>query len=501
MFLTLQFPMADARPFAPAMAGRCSLPDWPPKYEDLHPQFVHFFGPAKRRWRGADAAYTDEIAYCKAKRALRFSGLGAKKYSQAGPRLLPSCEFRRLLSDGRAVVRVEIGIGLARESLLGAGDTTPLTLNQLLECIRVTLSLPSQVPSASGNGSPRALVYQGSPLARLFAHASSMRLPAADAATKPELVEAGLPMLLVELDPSEVEGWHDKFTTIDPQRVLGADVAYFWCKVGPSEIPVWLVSQGKATDSNFRSLRLCLLRLHAELQALDLTLRQYQRGRLSYQRDTDGAGAFDNYLNESTRLIQSVSWEGVDQSAIREALDAATAIQSADVRKHLVQQLNGVRRQVRQKLDDFDRNRGALSAVQIVKVEPGGVYMVNEGQSFVNSTIFGSAINKLEAQTIEGSFNSFVGSNPDDDRRQKVANLHDEVKKLIERLPAGSQERKDAVADLELLTQQMAEKEPNKRALKATGEGLIEAAKKVAEFIEPVSKAVLAVLAIVGVVL
>src|SRR4029077_11128548 len=183
----------------------------------------------------------------------------------------------------------------------------------------------------------------------------------------------------------------------------------------------------------------------AELQALDLTLRQYRRGRLSYQRKTDGAEAFDQYLNESTRLIQSVSWDGVDQSAIREALDAATAIQDADVRRNLVQQLNGVRRQVRQKLDDFDRNRSALSAMQIVTVQQGGVFMVNEGQSFVNSTIFGSAINKLEAQTIEGSFNSFVNSNPTDDRRQKVADLHDEVRKLIERLPEGSPGRKDAV--------------------------------------------------------
>jgi len=108
--ITFQFPIADARPFVPQLNLRLPVPDWPEPDTSIDPQFVHYFGKACERVGEPDEAWPDEIKYCRARRGLRFNSLETCHSGFPGRRFRPQCAFRRLFSDGQAVVRIEIGI-------------------------------------------------------------------------------------------------------------------------------------------------------------------------------------------------------------------------------------------------------------------------------------------------------------------------------------------------------------------------------------------------------
>src|SRR4030095_1338232 len=78
VLLVLQFPVSDARAFRSDREVRLDVPSWSKPRTDLRPEFVHFFGRAVERRRGADNAWTDEMFFCLAKRALRFNDLATR---------------------------------------------------------------------------------------------------------------------------------------------------------------------------------------------------------------------------------------------------------------------------------------------------------------------------------------------------------------------------------------------------------------------------------------
>src|SRR5262245_53472419 len=108
MFITYQIPIFDGRRFVGGSADCLVGPSW----EDAEPgrHFVRHFGPVVRRRLGGHELWKDEMFYCSAHNALRFEN------SPDNKRIV----FRRLLSNGSTIVRVQVGVRYLRRWLMSS---------------------------------------------------------------------------------------------------------------------------------------------------------------------------------------------------------------------------------------------------------------------------------------------------------------------------------------------------------------------------------------------
>jgi hypothetical protein len=491
MWLIVQLPIADARPFFPGAAGDLRLPQWPPDTPFNSPQpptFVRCFGPATQRRQGADLAFVDEGSYFRANRAVRLKSLGARVFGLP-EHLRTACVFRRLLlSERRAVVRVEMGVHLP----LSAARLS-LDFPRLIKIAESALRLPSTVRGPKRKPVLSPLWKQGGRLAELYASVTTDNKASSAAA----LVEAGLPLLVVqykdgELTPDCLEGTY--LTRIDPVRVRGAALAMGWLELpGGPIVPLWLLGPGTAQSDELRSLRLCILRLHAEQVVLDRILRNFDR--LAFIPGTQEGDRLEAYLNEATRLINRGEWDAYDQSAIREAFDAAEAGDARGNRAELSQRYLGARRQIHLKIDDYERRRAARREITVIQTTvTGGVAIVDSA---------GVDIGDINIKDIYANFEKKAsGEDPGkmDDLKKAMAVLCQQVDSLVARMPEGSAAREQVLGNLESLADQATKKKPLPDVVKVTGKGLVEAAKTVAEMAEPIAKAVMAVVTLFGII-
>jgi len=248
-------------------------------------------------------------------------------------------------------------------------------MQTVLEYAATALRLSTVVPQVGLPSITNALLFQGHALARLYARAtlevrSPQRQKVADG-----LVEAGDPLMLIEVNDNEVsiEQHPSGFISVNPGAVFGARLYFGRIKVNTSIIATWLLFANSASRSQIRSLRLCLMRLHAEQVALDLVLKQIQRGRLLNPTTEAEVGKLDHYFNRSTRLINREMWGQVSQSAILEAFDAAQMVIPPANRKNLVDRYDGARRQVWEKVDLYQIRRATarVVSVNVINLEPG----------------------------------------------------------------------------------------------------------------------------------
>lgn len=101
---------------------------------------------------------------------------------------------------------------------------------------------------------------------------------------------------------------------------------------------------------------------------------------------------------------------------------------------------------------------------------------------------------------LENSFNNLAQRQPDESVRGAVAELHKQVADLVGRLKDSSPDDAADVAEtLTQLTDEAAKPEPNKSTLRRLGQGIVTAAKAVADVAVPVAGAVTAVLKVFGI--
>lgn len=487
MLAVVQFPIADARGFLNEPLGRLEIPDWPAPRTHVNPQFVRRFGPAVERQGRADRAWVDEHSFCRASRAIRFVGMPASM----GPRsagFAPKCAFRRLFVDGSGVVaRVEVGIAHDRRRGRPRIDEP-----SCLAIVSDLLRLRTRVPQEEARDRP--LLLQGQHLARLYRRATTKNGVPANP-NDARIVEDGRPLVVVELEPGELEGPLEETRGVDPARVGGADLAFARLRLDWGPIGVWLLRPGTASRGSLRGLRLCLLRLHAERECLGMVINEVRRGIVTF--DTPGAARdrLDRFLNDATKLILKEKWSDHSQSAIREAFDAATDLAEPDEAADLSQRLEGARRQVAAKVQEYARYLSAPRSYEVVEVE--GDYVKNE-VNISRSTVTNS--NVIAAARMGNVLNSFRQTDASDELKQAITDLHAEAAKLIERV--NDEKTVTAIEKrVELLTDQARESEPLEDIVRAAGNGLIQAGQLVSDMAEPIAGAVKRVLSLLKIAL
>lgn len=512
MLLVVQFPIADGRLFAQSGASRLTHPAWP-LTPGVNNEFVRSFGPAARRRGGGDAAWADEGTFCSAGKAIRFPGLQTYRVAAADRQLHPLCAFRRVFSDGKTVVRIEVGLALSHDPRLA--PSIPDTLG----AVRSALELPTAVkpvtppPAVKPVTEPpklRPLIKQGPELAALYGRATTQHGNGSGGSVGNDMVEAGNPVALIETNGFDSAALPHSVHVLDAKRMSGANVAFTWLQTEWGEVPTWILHLGSAEPAQLRSLRLCLLRLHAEQEALDRILKQWDRGLIVFNPGTPLGDQLEEYINRATRAINRAVWSGVDQSAILEAFDAALNV-LPDQGRSLLDRYQGARLQVLRKAEEFRKRRDRPRVREVYNVEKGGI-IVNadgSGQTFVNSPVAGDAVN-IANSTITDSFKRFAAAHPaNDDLKAQIALLHDQVGKLTAALASQAPEQSQMVVDnLQTFTEEAAKEKPRAGTLLSTGQAIIEGAKKaagvvsdVATAVGPITAAVTTVLKLFGIAL
>jgi TIR domain len=403
MLFQLQFPICDGRAFQPG-ATRLSDPSWPLPIPGT--QFVRYFGPVQRRRRGGQEGYPDEVFYCAAARALRFDRLECRSFNRTRT-LKPSAAFRRLMCDGGAVCRLEVGVTTDSRS----ADTGPL---DVVAAVNDLLDLPVHVARYRDVPRDVRLWAAAKPLAELYAGATT---PNKTPTPKDHgLVVPGELAVICEYDEDSLGPLPGYARSIDPAHVGGVGLAWLSLEYHGRAIGVWLLNAKGVDAATARRLRLGLMRVHAECQVLKRVLGFILKGSIQYTRGSAQGAALETYLNTATRLLSEQQRNGFAQPPIREAVAAYTTLASAEERDLLMARLTEVKRQVRVKLD------AVLASTQLTppdRVRPVNVFV---SYSHLDAPYLGkdSLIGYLSGLTTEGftfwTDRDLVTGDPWDDR-------------------------------------------------------------------------------------
>lgn len=349
MFLSIQFPIADSRAFISNSTNLLGRPTWPSVWPDV--DFVRSFGSIRKRKLGGVPGWVGESAICEATRALRFPRITHYKDAASGTSLALQLIFRRFFFDGLAVGKFEVGLSTdSLELSLNRNQTTDFLKHCLNLPVRVpALSEKAVVPSLARTAVETELGRAGKSLASFYAAASVSHPPPAELLDW--WVAPGTPLIFLIHDL--YEKIHVPFLgkVVPRSEFLDADLASYEVPYEGKTIRMWVLGlAGRANYREIRALKICLMRLHAEHEALRLILQNVSTNRIAIVARSPESNALQRYLNEATRKIARLSSEADDLAeselaeVARESEDMAnpgdrdallTTLKNLDIRKNI----------------------------------------------------------------------------------------------------------------------------------------------------------------------
>jgi hypothetical protein len=346
MLTSIQYPFADVRSFVADDGGRLARPHW--SAPDTESDFVRAFGGVTVRPRGGASIGGDQYR-CEARWAVRFErpGLGPDR----------RCAFRRFYADGRAPAKFEIGI---------ARDVVPGSIAATRE-IDAVLEQLAAVPKAETPARPLGAL--GPVLARGYLRVSTAH--GFTGTCEPWWVHAGTPVMLVMY---RKEDQLELPAELTPVRASQGDhsvtVAHWWHRFRGKPRPVWFLGYQPNDYSLARQLRIDLVRLHCEVQSLQMILRHIATGALLPAPRSACSDRLQQYLNDAISTItnlrsarRSVVCETSCQ-LVEAAIEQVHGDQTASLVADLESQLRklDVRPNIRRKVRNYAAEQDSLKA-------------------------------------------------------------------------------------------------------------------------------------------
>ena len=305
MLFSIQFPLADSRPFLSKAGGVLSIPQWPVPMPDR--DFVRGFGIIRRRRLGGLSGWIGENAVCEAGRALRIPNFPRTMrigHSGHSERLRLSLAFRRFFSDGLALAKYEMGV--SADAKVGTRFSSEAT--EAFVC-RV-LNLPTTIYIASNKRPEAAFIDSGKFLARSY----SLCTTKTEAINKdtPEgwWVRVGVPLLFLVHRDAELSYIPFPGRPVQLPDEAGCELSFHYIPYQGRDLPIWamkLKSGSNARDA--RALRICLLRLHAERECLRIVLINLASNKIKVPPRSADSDILQQYFNEATRRITGLCTE------------------------------------------------------------------------------------------------------------------------------------------------------------------------------------------------
>jgi hypothetical protein len=488
MLVTLQFPFADLRPFVDATTHRLLTPDWPTPRSGV--DFVRLLGQVAERPFGGVKEWPGEHIFCNAARAIRFTSTFSKTTTR-GSRYGAARSF---YCDGDGLARIEVGVEFRGKQ--------PLTLNELLATIHDVAALPVAVGRA-GQLVKTELFGAGQALAKLMLHATTSRKAGAEFQPSAWWLVACQSMMMIEYDADrEPLPALPEYRKLTHPKIVSTALDYGRMSMFGRSVGVWLFGFRSATNAqDTQRLKIHIRRLHAQREVVKEVLRAIHTERISITRTTkeDGpevpSNRLQRFLSETISRMERQEYSGMPQS---ELLQAAEEIQDSVTEGELTAirlRLQPLRRSVLTAVEKFSKDRGSVETM--IVVEEGGQFVMSQNQQNVNVSGTGNTlgdVTQIVGSTITNSLNRVKQSDAPDDLKAKLLDLGKLVEQLVAKAPPEAQEQ--AAKSLDVLTKEATSKKPDRRWYEVSGEGLIEAAKTVADMAAPITTAVKAVLAL-----
>ena len=354
MFVTVQFPMADLRPFLEG-TGRLNAPPWPLAEPARH--FVRSLGGVQKRRRGGLTEWVGEDVYCDVRSGFSLE-LPSGAFRQVGLRPL----WRRYYATGGfhwpgVVTRMEVGFAARIPRSLPSGMLSIAARNMA----ELTVNVPAAVASTPR---PAPLGTCGSRLARLLLAATTSHSAAAP--PRNWWMRAGQPIALAEIPAAPGEST----STLAVQEL-------HTLRVDNVEIPLWVLHYGPGTDrGELRRLRIHLWRIHQEREVLRIALAACLEKRL----DPTTSPALRDYLAQQSKWLGKARTEGFPQRELLShayRLDALVEPGGLEKLKSMLSQLGpGL---VHSVVSVAGQNAGSAHATNVIVYQSGGRMVVHEG--------------------------------------------------------------------------------------------------------------------------
>lgn len=281
MLIVLQIPLFDARTFLTGESSKLSPPDWEKPSVGHH--FLKHIGGLKRRLAGGSKSWLGEEYYCSASRWLRFRPEDSRDILIGGKTVgLATPLFRRWHSDGRCIIRVEIGWRIKLYTAIG-GLPAP-SIDAFFKSF-----LGQNVLIKTKDGLKETKLFDlASQALKSYLAASTSKKFAVDSLPKWQF-STGSMLVYVEALKSEIgelPGYAEAVALDDPPPAVPTplEVSTFHCAPAGKEVTAWIVRQPRYSFENravLRDFRISILRMHAEVEGIERLRRWIDQERLS----------------------------------------------------------------------------------------------------------------------------------------------------------------------------------------------------------------------------
>ncbi len=469
MLLTIQFPIADLRGFSEdSESGRLRKPAWP--FPVANADFVRGYGTIRNRPKGGLMGWVGENEVCKATKSIRLSGCPRLRLADSKNTVPIRIAFRRYFFDGLAVGKVELGFATkSHTSVRVEKDDLKKFIDKILH-LKVRVKIRGEYVECQ-------LQNAGNFLAQSYLASTTYINHQKD--IKKWQVGAGVPLLFLN------SGGLDQVSTPYPSREVNLpstydfNLGYYLVPSNGNMFQMWFMNKLNDFHSDqARNLRIYLLRLHAEHECLQHTLRNIMAKNLIVTARSEQSNALQHYFNEATKRIglleQKASALGADEIAgiARESMDLLNPGQRYTLRSKIDQlDILDMRKNIDDKMKTYVKN--------LIINERGGLLRVVNGDNFGDVT--GSVI-ATRNSTAEGVINLKNSGNTE------VADAISELDELIAETPdddLSPEEKQKGAELLQGITEETNKQQPNKNILEALGTTLL----SVVTSVSPLAKA------------
>ena len=371
MLLSIQFPFADSRRFIDD-TGQLRVPNWPTPSANI--EFVRYFGGIRTRKSGGLRGWVGENEICEADRAIRFVNAPPRRTSPLGYEAGFRCAFRRFYFDGEAVGKFEIGFHVETNA--------DLTSEQTIDLFDYFLRLPVEVRDPVGEVHHGELAQAGRYLARLYRLASTVATHR-DRPSPDWWVRAGQPLFLVQSKTFENLKIPYPTRPVALTKDLGHSLDFCLAPYAGGDIRTWMLGLDDAGDKErARTLRLYLLRLHAEHESLRLVLSNLKSMKLSVAPRSPASDELQRFFDRSTTHIgklENKSAQNFD-AQIAAIAGASMDVLSPGQREALIEDLNSL---------DF---RGNLKKTVLDYIEQSGKVVIVHGDLVAGDKVQGDKV-------------------------------------------------------------------------------------------------------------
>jgi hypothetical protein len=504
MLIAFQFPFADARPFLNEETHRLAAPDWPDA--EAGQEFVRSIGSVRPRLRGGERIWAGEGVYCDAARLLRFPPrLSSRQLAPSTGGSVLACQFRRLFSDGAAVVRVELGLTRRAHPATTQGTRLPpLDSDGCLQFLLGCAATPVIVPS--GNHAPASLplLQADQGLRRQLLRSSTAREKEKPPFQPPVWwLTPGRPLILVQYWPREVVSLPSLTRRVETDNVAPLDLSHMGLLSQNRLVTVWFLGLRPDADRDvLRRLRIHLFRLHAERECLRHVLKHIKADRITVERGSEASERLQHYLDRTFNLFFSQTRYGINQSKILEAAYRYDDLVSEADQATLLQRLTEIRGTISRKVAKGTTPQPIGEETRSIYIEQyiEKAIIAGEGNIVDKSIRIGDVGGSITGivgidSSITSSFNRVQESQAPDELKTKLTELTAAVAEMAKHLP--EEQAKVAARDLDTFTQEATSEAPRRNILEAIGNGLAKTADVVDKVGAPVVALVKAILLLI----